>query len=71
MEQREFTSETLHIRKCKKVNRLLCCLNHSVISTGRTAVCCKLFASALKGKIAIAFRNEESRDTVVTHPFCL
>lgn len=35
----------------------------------RTAVWCKLFASALKGKIAIAFRNEESRDTVVTQPF--
>lgn len=69
MEQREFMSETVHVRKCKKVNRLLCCLNHSVISIGRTAVWCKLFASALKGKIMIAFRSEESRDTVVTQPF--
>lgn len=68
MEQREFMSQTLHIKKHKKIKRLFCCfIQLSALAEQQHGE--NYLQSALKAKIAIRFRNEERGHTVVIQPF--
>lgn len=68
MELRDFMSQTLHIRKHKKINRLFCCFVQ-LPALAEQQQAANYSQSALKAKIAIRFRNEEHGHTVVIQPF--